>query len=570
MYGPTEGTCGATIKRLIPGVSVTIGKPNSTTRVYILDSRGDLSIPGVIGEIYIAGIQVAKGYLNLPEETRRRFLSDAVAGNGEQMYRTGDKGYWNEDGEIVCLGRNDRQIKLRGFRLDMNDLEIRAAKAFPELQAIAITSCGDHLVAMVEPASVDVKRLLSRMSMVLPAYAIPQDVRATDNLPITRAGKIDYKAISELASEKPSNEKRGLRTFTERTVAAAYETVLNLNKRSVISASSSFLEFGGNSLQQISLSLQLTRNLGFQVPLQLVIEHSTVEDLARAIDSSSPQKDYPVAVTHRDADQSNISPIEHDWLKRYRYAGASCFDVAFSSTFTAQAVDRKKLVVAWNTVVARHPLLRCRYIKRHGQPPQRLYSDYAPRVQYVQSLDLWAEINRPFLLDRAHPVRVHIMEERIVVVLSHIVADYTALSILLREVSALYNGKDLYPVHNDYLAIWQSQDIIRPCRLDFWTKYLQGVADSPRLFGRDTARDGYYGTSAISELPPLIVDKICAYTQSSSLTLQQLATASVALCLQIDRVDTDIVIGTPYMNRDSEEALESVGLFLQPLPVRVQ
>ena len=105
MYGPTEGTCGATIKRLLPGARVAIGAPNPSTRTYILDSHGEMAIPGVIGEIYIAAVQVAKGYINLPEETGSKFLRDHTSCNGEQMYRTGDKGYWRESGKNVCLGR---------------------------------------------------------------------------------------------------------------------------------------------------------------------------------------------------------------------------------------------------------------------------------------------------------------------------------------------------------------------------------------------------------------------------------------------------------------------------------
>ena len=108
MYGPTERTCEATIKRLLPRARVTIGAPNPSTRTYILDSDGDMTIPGVIGEIYIAGVQVVKGYINLLDETSSKFLRDHVSCNGEQMYRTGDKGYWSESGEIVCLGRSDQ------------------------------------------------------------------------------------------------------------------------------------------------------------------------------------------------------------------------------------------------------------------------------------------------------------------------------------------------------------------------------------------------------------------------------------------------------------------------------
>ena len=570
MYGPTEGTCGATIKRLTPGARVTIGGPNPTTRLYILGSQRNMVIPGVIGEIYIAGIQVAKGYLDLPDETRKRFLPDHISCNGERMYRTGDKGYWNETGEVICLGRNDRQIKLRGFRLDMNDLEIRVAGAFPELEAVAIAPQKDHLVAMVQPASTDISKLVSRISTVLPSYAVPRHVVATDSFPTTRVGKVDYNAMSEMVYTKVTQESRVLSTSTERTLATAFRAILELDNQYMIRPQSRFIDLGGSSLQQFTLSLQLTRSFGVHIPLQLIIEHPMVEDLARAIDSFMSRKRTPV-VHNLPLDEQSVSLIEESWLERYQLdAGSSCFNVSFTSTFADDMVDRTRLTDTWNTVISMHLLLRSRYITRRDKAPRRIYSDYAPRVERVQSLGLWAEINRPFQLDRTSPIRVHITEDRLVVVLSHIVADYTTLAILLKEASVLYSGLALPPVRTGYLEALLKGESTKACYLDFWAKYLEGCPKAPTLFGRHTERHGYWGTSVVSELPKAVAHDILAYARSTSFTLQQLVTSAVALCLQLEAPHTDIAIGMPYINRPSEEALETVGLFVEPLPVRVQ
>lgn len=570
MYGPTEGTCGATIKRLLPGARVTIGAPNPSTRTYILDPHGEMTIPGVIGEIYIAGVQVAKGYINLPEETSSKFLRDHISCNGEQMYRTGDKGYWSESGEIVCLGRSDRQIKLRGYRLDMNDLEARIAKAFPAVEAVAIAPKGDHLVAMVQPASIDVKKLLSHVSMALPPYAVPQHVMATDSLPTTRAGKIDYKIMTEIVFTASTQETRELSTPTERTVAVAFKRVLELDQLFPITAHSNFIALGGHSLQQLSLSLYLTRELGAHIPLQIVIENPAIEDLAKTVDSFISCEGSPVSRV-QSFDEQSLSLLEVDWLKRYKFdAGSSSFNVSFTSSFTDGVVNITKLVDAWNMVLASHPLLRCRYIKRKGKAPRRVFSDHATLVERVGSLDLWVEINRPFQLDRANPVRVHIADDRLVVVLSHIVADYTTLTILLTEASALYNGQRISGTRSNYLDMLRQKEVTKPCYLEFWSKYLEGCVDSPALFGRKTDRTDYRGTSFLFELPTALASKLHAYTESSSFTLQQLATAAVALCLQPETTNTDMVILTPYINRSSEKALETVGLFLEPLPIRVK
>ena len=572
MYGPTEGTCGATITRLTPQKEVTTGGPNPTTRIYVLDSHMELVMPGMIGEIYLAGVQIAEGYINLPEVNKERFLPDKVMGNGEKMYKTGDKGYWNEDGQIVCIGRNDRQVKLRGYRLDMNDLEIRVARAVPELQAIAITTQGDHLICMVSPVSVDTVKIVSRMSSVLPSYAVPRHTVAVEALPMTRAGKIDYKAMSETVVNKSTRKARVLSTATERAVATAFRAVLDLDKSSSLTAHSNFLDLGGHSLLQLLVSLHLSKDFGVKIPLQLIIEHPTIEGLAKAIDSFAAYK--PSTVTSLPPlREHDVSAIEEDWLTRYQFdAGSSCFNVTFVSDFIPTLVDRERLTDAWNAVLAKHPLLRSRYITRLGKSPRRAYSDFPPRAERMTSFELWTEVNRPFETCCAPPVRVAIAEDRLAVVLSHIVADYTTLAVLLREVSDLYARRiDTLPPSMNDLEAFCSRQAAKPCYLDFWSSYLDGCEESPALFGRKMERKNYRGTSMISQLPKSTVSNTLACVSNTSYTLQHLATAAVALCLQQpEETETDMVVCTPHINRDTVEALETVGLFLQPLPIRVK
>ncbi|KAI4288945.1 MAG: hypothetical protein L6R35_001783 [Caloplaca aegaea] len=572
MYGPTEGTCGSTIKRLMPDRQITIGRPNPTTRVYILDERHHMAFPGVIGEIYVAGVQVAEGYLSLPDATRDRFLPDTIMCNGEKMYKTGDKGYWSESGEVVYQGRDDRQIKFRGFRLDMNDLEIRVARELPEMEAVAITAQGDHLVAMVQPASTDISKLRSRIAMVLPSYAVPRQIIATDSLPTTRAGKIDYKTMSEAVVVASTHHIRTPHTTTEKAVAKAFRAVLELDDTATITAHSNFIDLGGHSLHQLSLSFHLTRHFDIQIPLQLVIEHPEIEDLAKSIDTFVSARPPPMPPLQQLYDTS-VALTEEDWLNRYQFdAGSSSFNVSFSGTFDSKLVDRSRLAHAWDTVLAGYPILSCRYVERRAKAPRRTYSDIPPRVQHLTSLDLWTEVNRPFDLYRSSPIRVSITGDRLVVVLSHIVADYTTLAIILKEVSQRYDNLELPHMRHEYHTILGSKEVAKPCHLDFWSDYLKDCEDPPALFGRRIERDNYRGTSVISRLPSTAADKVLlACTDSTSYTPQHLVTAAVALCLhQPEAGCTDVVIGTPHINRDTVEALETVGLFLQPLPVRVK
>lgn len=199
MYGPTESTGGATITRLYPKQTVTIGRPNPTSRIYILGKRGQLLPRGAIGEIHIAGVQIALGYINNPEQTAERFMPDSISqGLGENMYATGDHGYWDSCGSLVCLGRNDRQLKLRGFRLDLDDLEARVLQGVPEVEAVALTKSGkgDTLVAMLQPANLCPVAMRRQLQKIVPAPAVPSAIACVGSLPMTRNGKVDLKLIA--------------------------------------------------------------------------------------------------------------------------------------------------------------------------------------------------------------------------------------------------------------------------------------------------------------------------------------------------------------------------------------
>ncbi|UNI23721.1 NRPS [Purpureocillium takamizusanense] len=577
MYGPTEGTCGATIKRLLPGQPVTIGVPNPTTRIYILNADRALSPPGAIGELYLAGVQVAGGYLGLPQQTQQRFLPDNIwsRGVGEKMYKTGDRGYWTEDGEISLLGRRDREIKLRGYRLDMGDLEIRIARAYPSLQAVAVAQHKDQLIAMVQPENVSVVCLRQELGKALPQYAMPHIIVTADKLPVTGAGKVDYKAVAGVASH-PRNtqthvDNNKLVSSAEVAVAQAYKAALQLAHDVEITASSNFLELGGHSLRQLELLRQLSTTFGVQLSLKMILGSPTVRELAKAITrciNSTPalplDQKYPVS-------EERATPIEVEWMRKYETSsGSSSFNVCFSSLLDVNVVHKERLIEAWNMVLARHPLLACHYAYRGADDIIRINPGYVPRVQTPCSFDLWAEANRPFSLELEQPVRVFVTDDRLTVVLSHIVADYTALSLLMREASDAYNGKllDAAPRSYSLADVWYGTP--SEAVLDFWTKYLWQCPENPHPFGGQINRSSYSGTSALSLIHTRVFEQILGFSVSANVTLQQITMACVALCLDQSESRTDILLGVPHINRDTADDLDTFGLFLQPLPVRIR
>lgn len=566
MYGPTEGTCGATIKRLYPGKPVTIGAPNPTTRVYILDARGRLAQPGMVGEIYLAGVQVARGYIGLETETKERFLVDSIMRNGEMMYHTGDRGYWSADGEVVCLGRNDRQIKLRGYRLDLNDLEIRIVRADPSLTGVALARRDDELVAMIQPASVDMVKHKTLISSALPRYALPHHVIAIDKIPMTPAGKIDYRAVSQ-ANEYAEAVVELPTTPTERLVAEAFRKVLDLLESTKVTASSEFLLLGGHSLKQMRLARYLSDKTSVRIPLRLIIAHPTVRCLAAAIDSLTGEASVSGEMK---LGTDNVSPIETEWLQKYAFSkGTSSFNVCFAGSFDEHKVDDALFSNAWNTVLQRHIILKSRYQLKDGGVYRRDTSSPSPKVDTLKDFDVWTEANRPFAVDHQSPVRVFMSKSKFMIVLSHIVADYTTLSLLLREAAAIYSGENITtspPLYGDTKA-WI--ETVPDMTKAFWIEYLADVPPAPPLIRESAQRRSYQGTSFVTILDTNLAQAIFQFSKSKAVTPQQLALAAVALYLEPSDCGSDIVLGAPYMNRRCEEDLNTVGLFLEPLPVRI-
>jgi len=574
-YGPTEGTCGATIKKLRPKEPVTIGGPNPSTRLYILNSKGDLMPPGMIGEIYVAGVQVARGYLGMPEITAESFLRDTICpGTGEMMYKTGDGGFWDQSGEVVCVGRTDRQIKLRGFRLDLNDLEIRVARVIPGLKSIAIARREDFLVAAIRPSTLVDQTVASLIAKVLPVYALPKHLVFIDKFPMTRAGKLDYKEIASDGFINLSVNKSELCTPMETKVASVWRKLLKLSELAYIGPKSNFLQLGGNSMLQITLMARLSSTLKVKIPLKVIIESQSLEEISGKLEKLKGDK-RPSLGRSQTLGPRKLSPIEEEWWARYRlsHTTTTAFNVGFVATFPLDTIDRAAMAEAWNTVLSRYSIFRGRYVPcrgSRGSKVERRYVEHAPRVQRVQNIDIWAEVNRPFDLTESSAIRVSLSEDTLAVTLSHIVADLTTLNILLLEVKALYEGKTLEPVHYTYedSVVWEDQAPL--CDLKFWTEYLDGYPREQFEHKSHPERRSYRGTSKVYELSGDLSSSMLAFSRKQDISLQQLAIAAVALALQCQTDETDVVLGSPFINRSTEADMETVGLFLEPLPVRVR
>jgi amino acid adenylation domain-containing protein len=286
MYGPTETTIWSACYRLPPaGEPVLIGKPIAKTGIYVLDPNGAPQPPGIVGEIYIGGAGVARGYWRRDDLTRERFLPDPFMPEFGRMYRTGDLGRYLRDGNLEFRGRADSQVKVRGFRIELGEIEAALAGAEGVRAAAAAvhgTGADAKICAYVEGSGADIAALRERLREKLPHYMVPQHVIALDRLPLTANGKIDRarlpapnEAVFRTAAFRPPA------TATEKAVAAAFAEVLGLP---AVSADANFFDLGGHSILAIRALALLRRDLAPALGLQTLFDAKDVADLARRID----------------------------------------------------------------------------------------------------------------------------------------------------------------------------------------------------------------------------------------------------------------------------------------------
>jgi amino acid adenylation domain-containing protein len=289
MYGPTETTIWSTCSRVRSAEPIAIGRPIANTSLYILDPRMNPVPVGVVGELWIGGDGVARGYRNRPDLTEERFVADPFAGtSGARMYRTGDLARYREDGNVEYLGRIDHQVKVRGFRIELGEIEtvLTSHEAVASAVVVARGSGAEaELAAYVVPRGVPVAghALRQFLTQSLPAYMVPSTVTVLEALPLTDNGKVDRKALPEPTRER--SEQRELvapRTALETKLAAIWERELGIKP---IGVTDNFFDLGATSIVAASLFAAIERDLGDNLPLGAIFRAPTIESLAELLEA---------------------------------------------------------------------------------------------------------------------------------------------------------------------------------------------------------------------------------------------------------------------------------------------
>ncbi|KMN52102.1 non-ribosomal peptide synthetase, partial [Bacillus sp. LK7] len=283
-YGPTENTVVATSGVINPEEgSLSIGRAIANTRAYILGDGDQVQPEGIAGELCVAGRGLARGYLNREEETAKRFTADPFV-PGERMYRTGDLVKWNAQSGIEYIGRIDQQVKVRGYRIELSEIEVRLAQ-LADVHDAAVTAVEDKagntaLCAYVAPQQDDIEALKAALKDTLPDYMVPAFWVEMDELPVTANGKIDKKALPEPDIEAGSAAYKAPETEMETLLSDIWEEVLGLDQ---IGVSDNFFTLGGDSIKGIQMASRLNQH-GYKLEMKDLFQHPTIEELVSYVE----------------------------------------------------------------------------------------------------------------------------------------------------------------------------------------------------------------------------------------------------------------------------------------------
>ncbi|MFI8291557.1 amino acid adenylation domain-containing protein [Streptomyces sp. NPDC085614] len=304
-YGPTEATVGCVALRVAPGDrigpgAVSIGRPMSRARAYVLDGRLRPVPVGVAGELYVAGVGLARGYHRRPGLTAEKFLPDPFGGPGERMYRTGDLARWTAGGLLDYLGRIDDQVKVRGFRIELGEIEsaLAACPGVAEAVVNPVRETGETTLAAyyvpADGATVTVSELRARLRRTLPEHMVPAHFVALDRLPLAVSGKADRSALPAVGSARPDLQGSFVapRNPLESLLAEVWGSVLNIER---IGVTDDFFELGGYSLAATRIAALIGDILGVEIPLRAVFEATDVERQAAVVAAAGEEQGVDVA-----------------------------------------------------------------------------------------------------------------------------------------------------------------------------------------------------------------------------------------------------------------------------------
>ncbi len=601
-YGPTETTVTAVTFFADPHVAIKtntlpIGKPLANTRVYIVDASGNLCPVGVSGEIYIGGDCVARGYLNRPELTSEKFIADPFnSSQSGKLYKSGDIGCWLPDGNILYQGRMDEQVKVRGYRVELGEIE-NVLQEYAGVKQAFVLARGDNngsnrLVAYVVPGeNFDRGELQQYMRTKLPEYMVPTQLIEVPAIPLTPNGKPDRAALPEPGDGVcHDTEFVSPRNEMESQLAGLWQEVLTLVR---IGVRDNFFEAGGHSLNAIQLITRIHKTLGYKIEVGDIFANPTIELLAAKlalVKPSSFQSITPLAV-------QPYYPLSHAqerfWVLSHFESGSAAYNVSNAFTISG-GLKIPAFKKAFHAVIGRHEILRTVFIEVDGKAHQKiipaneinfgvnhynLVEDPTPEATIKSWMD--KDSKTAFDLVKGPLLRATLFTEAadthtLVVNIHHIISDGWSKGIFIREFLHFYQAFstneniDLaaLPIQYKDYAAWHSASFHLQGK--YWKDLYKDtipVLNFPLDFERPKVLT-FFGAMVQASIPRELRDKLQKIAAGQGSSLNNLFISLYALIVARYSNQEDVVVGSLTSGRSHADLENLVGVFINFLPVR--
>ncbi|MGF9969327.1 MULTISPECIES: non-ribosomal peptide synthetase DhbF [Bacillus] len=600
LYGPTETTIWSAAAFLEEGLQGVppIGKPIWNTQVYVLDNGLQPVPPGVVGELYIAGTGLARGYFHRPDLTAERFVADPYGPPGTRMYRTGDQARWRADGSLDYIGRADHQIKIRGFRIELGEIDAVLAN-HPHIEQASVVvredQPGDKRLAayVVADGAIDTAELRRYMGASLPDYMVPAAFVEMDELPLTPNGKLDRKALPA-PDFSTSVSDRSPRTPQEEILCDLFAEVLGLAR---VGIDDSFFELGGHSLLAARLMSRIREVMGAELGIAKLFDEPTVAGLAAHLDLA--QSARPALQRAERPEKIPLSFAQRRlWFLHCLEGPSPTYNIPVAVRLSGE-LDQGLLKAALYDLVCRHESLRTIFPESQGTSYQHILdADQAHPELHVTEIaekelsDRLAEAVRYSFDLAAEPAfRAELFvigpdEYVLLLLVHHIVGDGWSLTPLTRDLGTAYAARchgrppewaPLAVQYADY-ALWQQEllgnednpNSLIAGQLAFWKETLKNLPDQlelPTDYSRP-AEPSHDGDTIHFRIEPEFHKRLQELARTNRVSLFMVLQSGLAALLTRLGAGTDIPIGSPIAGRNDDALGDLVGLFINTLVLR--
>ncbi|MEL7004849.1 MAG: amino acid adenylation domain-containing protein, partial [Bacteroidota bacterium] len=595
-YGPTEITVCATYNKIESFEDLNIiGKPIANKELFILDANLNQVPLGVQGELYIGGKGVAEGYINNPELTFSKFI-DGGALTNSNLYKTGDLAFWRKDGRIQLLGRDDSQLKIRGYRVELDEIE-NALIAHSRVQEVAVIGkenqhgvkylkcyfCGDKELTN--------KELSSFLSQKLPMYMIPAQYTHMSSMPLTATNKIDRSKLLSHQDDNNIAKSDKVLTAQEREVKTIWEEILGVNN---IGINDNFFEIGGHSLTAMQIIASCHKQFDVQLTIEDIFLNPSVREISEVIVNKASseyikiEKVTETSYYELSQGQMRIWVLEQYDDSSFAYNMPAVFEVSGN-------LDIDLLELAFNSLIDKHEVLRTQFEVIEGKPKQVIKDlcdiDFKLNSAICTSSELnnllKEETKKPFDLKKSPLLRAKIFktedQQFLAVNIHHIICDGWSVEILIKDLVSIYNGlfdgvkEEFAPESIQYkdFAYWQAENLSSSVSTEskqYWLDQFSSgvpVLNLPTDFVRPSIKR-YEGKQATFELGKDLTSKIKSYARYENVSLFNCLVAIVKCMLWKYTGQNDIVVGIPTAGRTHPDVADTVGYFVNTLPIRTE